>query len=109
MKAIPRCRRLFLQICGVILVALSAWAPARAWDKGNLADYHDRQRVGAPPLKELVKVPHEQPMLSLGLYMHVPGQSAEQLVAEADASMYVDKEASRRKTPVEGKAPATAH
>jgi len=45
--------------------------------------------------------------LSLGLYMHFPGQSAEQLVAAADARMYADKETGRRKAPIEGKAPAT--
>lgn len=46
--------------------------------------------------------------LSLGLHMHVTGQSAEQLVAEADARMYADKESSKRITPVEGNARATA-
>jgi len=43
MKALRRGSRLLMQICGVILMALSSWAPARAWDKGNLADYHDRR------------------------------------------------------------------
>jgi hypothetical protein len=34
--------------------------------------------------------------VSLGLYFHVNGQSAEQDVAEADARMYVEKHASKR-------------
>jgi diguanylate cyclase (GGDEF)-like protein len=46
--------------------------------------------------------------LSLGLHMHVPGQSAEQLVAEADARMYSEKELSKRKPPVERRTPAAA-
>jgi Xaa-Pro aminopeptidase len=43
MNAIRCHGRLFLQFCSVILIVLSARAPARAWDKGNLADYHDRR------------------------------------------------------------------
>ncbi len=64
----------------------------------KVAEWNRNNRIGDFPMG-----------LSLGLYMHVPGQSAEQLVAEADARMYADKEAGRRKTPVEGKAPAAAH
>lgn len=37
--------------------------------------------------------------LSLGLYLHIPGQSAEQLVAEADARMYAEKRAAKRTAP----------
>ena len=34
---------LFLQICGMIVAALLASAPAWSWDKGSLTDYHDRR------------------------------------------------------------------
>lgn len=51
----------------------------------------------------------EVPMgLSLGLHMHISGQSAEQLVAEADARMYAEKLASKNKASVAGGAPSTA-
>jgi len=51
----------------------------------------------------------EVPMgLSLGLHMHMTGQSAEQLVAEADARMYAEKLASKNKASIAGGAPSTA-
>jgi diguanylate cyclase (GGDEF)-like protein len=37
--------------------------------------------------------------VSLGLYLHVPGQTAEQDVAEADARMYAEKQALRTMSP----------
>jgi diguanylate cyclase (GGDEF)-like protein len=53
-------------------------AKVEEWDRTN--------RVGDLPVS-----------VSLGLYLHVPGQSAEQDVAEADARMYAEKEGVRRK------------
>jgi diguanylate cyclase (GGDEF)-like protein len=53
-------------------------AKVEEWDRTN--------RVGDLPVS-----------LSMGLYLHVPGQSAEQDVAEADARMYAEKEGSKRK------------
>lgn len=51
----------------------------------------------------------EVPMgLSLGLHMHLTGQSAEQLVAEADARMYAEKQASKNKASVAGTTPSAA-
>ena len=51
----------------------------------------------------------EVPMgLSLGLHMHITGQSAEQLVAEADARMYAEKQASKHKAPQAGSAASPA-
>jgi diguanylate cyclase (GGDEF)-like protein len=45
--------------------------------------------------------------ISLGLHQHVPGETAEQAVAEADARMYADKQAPRNKNAVASKsAPA---
>lgn len=50
----------------------------------------------------------EVPMgLSLGLHMHMTGQSAEQLVAEADARMYAEKQASKNKVSVAGSTPSS--
>jgi diguanylate cyclase (GGDEF)-like protein len=59
------------------------------WDRNN--------RVGDTPVS-----------VSLGLSLHVPGQTAEQLVAEADACMYSNKHSDRRRAPVAGSAPAPA-
>ena len=42
--------------------------------------------------------------LSLGLYHHVPGESAEQAVAEADARMYAEKQIPQPGVPVPGAA-----
>jgi len=58
----------------------------------KVAEWNRNNRIGEVPVG-----------LSLGLYMHVPGQSAEQLVGEADARMYADKEPNKRKAPVEVK------
>jgi diguanylate cyclase (GGDEF)-like protein len=38
--------------------------------------------------------------ISLGLHQHVPGETAEQAVAEADARMYADKQIPRNKNAV---------
>ncbi len=43
MKGIPHRVFLFLQIFGVFLGALLLSMPARAWDKGNLPDFHERR------------------------------------------------------------------
>jgi diguanylate cyclase (GGDEF)-like protein len=53
-------------------------AKVEEWDRSN--------RVGDLPVT-----------VSLGLYLHIPGQSAEQDVAEADARMYAEKEEIKRK------------
>ena len=48
----------------------------REWDQSN--------RIGDLPIS-----------LSLGLHLHVDGQSAEKDVAEADARMYAEKQATK--------------
>ena len=53
------------------------------WDRNN--------RIGDTPVS-----------VSLGFHLHVPGQTAEQLVAEADAQMYSEKQSGRGKTPLAG-------
>jgi len=57
------------------------------WDRNN--------RVGDTPVSA-----------SLGLVLHTPGQTAEQLVAEADARMYASKHGGRRKSETTAGAPA---
>ena len=57
------------------------------WDRAN--------RVGDLPMS-----------VSLGLYLHVAGQTAEQDVAEADARMYGEKQAVHRKAAVTSATPA---
>ena len=57
------------------------------WDRAN--------RVGELPIS-----------VSLGLYLHVPGQTAEQDVAEADTRMYAEKQAVRGKAAVASASPA---
>ena len=50
----------------------------------KVADWDRSNRIGDLPIS-----------VSLGVYLHVPGQSAEQDVAEVDARMYADKQGSR--------------
>jgi diguanylate cyclase (GGDEF)-like protein len=63
----------------------------------KVEEWNGNNRIGEVPMG-----------LSLGLYMHVTGQSAEQLVAEADARMYAEKQASKHKASVAGSAPSPA-
>lgn len=58
------------------------------WDRAN--------RVGDTPVS-----------VSLGLVLHTPGQTAEQLVAEADARMYASKHAGRHKSEITAPTRAT--
>jgi diguanylate cyclase (GGDEF)-like protein len=51
----------------------------------KLSDWDRSNRVGDLPIS-----------LSVGLYLHVRGQTAEKDVAEADARMYVEKQANKR-------------
>jgi diguanylate cyclase (GGDEF)-like protein len=44
--------------------------------------------------------------ISLGLHQHVPGETVEQAVAEADARMYADKQLPRNKNAVATRTPA---
>ena len=62
----------------------------------KVEEWNRNNRIGEVPLG-----------LSLGLHMHAPGQSAEQLVAEADARMYAEKQASKQKASLAGSAPST--
>jgi len=55
----------------------------------KVAEWDHANRVGDIPVS-----------VSLGLYLHVAGQTAEQDVAEADARMYVEKQASKGKAVV---------
>lgn len=43
MKRVKPRAFLYLQICGVMVTAILASTSAQAWDKGSLADYHDRR------------------------------------------------------------------
>jgi diguanylate cyclase (GGDEF)-like protein len=62
----------------------------------KVADWDRTNRVGDLPVS-----------VSLGLFLHVNGQSPEQDVAEADARMYAEKVASKRaRMPVTNPAPA---
>ena len=51
----------------------------------KVSDWDHRNRMGDVPVS-----------VSLGLYLHVNGQSAEKDVAEVDARMYLEKQASKR-------------
>jgi GGDEF domain-containing protein len=51
----------------------------------KVAEWDLNNRVGDLPIS-----------VSLGLYLHVTGQTADKDVAEADARMYAEKETSRR-------------
>ena len=61
----------------------------------KVAEWDQTNRVGDLPIS-----------LSLGLYLHTPGQSAEQDVAEADARMYSSKQASKRREDAPAPAPS---
>jgi diguanylate cyclase (GGDEF)-like protein len=74
---------------GALIVKGRIHEKVEEWDRNN--------RVGDTPVS-----------VSLGLSLHVPGQTAEQLVAEADACMYSNKHSDRRKEPVAGSTPAAA-
>jgi len=53
----------------------------------KVAEWDHANRVGALPIS-----------VSLGLYLHVNGQTADMDVAEADARMYADKQATQHRT-----------
>lgn len=55
----------------------------------KVADWDRANRVGDLPVS-----------VSVGLYLHVPGQTAERDVAEADALMYTEKQAMKSKAAV---------
>jgi diguanylate cyclase (GGDEF)-like protein len=66
---------------GAEVVRKRIYQKVAEWDRTN--------RVGDLPIS-----------VSLGLYLHAVGQSAEQDVAEADARMYAEKQALKRKAAV---------
>ena len=53
----------------------------------KVAEWDHTNRVGDLPIS-----------VSLGLYLHVTGQTADKDVAEADARMYADKQATKHGT-----------
>jgi len=55
----------------------------------KVAEWDHSNRLGDVPIS-----------VSLGLYMHVAGQTADQVVAEADARMYAEKQAMKQKAVV---------
>lgn len=61
----------------------------------KVAEWDRSSRLGELPVS-----------LSLGLYLHVPGQSAEQDVAEADARMYAEKQTTKAKPAAQSPTPA---
>lgn len=71
---------------GAMIVLKRIQEKVEEWDRSN--------RIGDLPVS-----------VSLGFYSHVPGQTAEQDVAEADARMYAEKKAPRRKTAEESATP----
>ena len=62
----------------------------------KVAEWDSSNRIGDTPVSA-----------SLGLVLHTPGQTAEQLVAEADARMYASKHAGRRKAEVPADTPTS--
>lgn len=61
----------------------------------KVAEWDGANRIGELPIS-----------VSLGLHCHVPGQSPEQDVAEADARMYAEKQAVQRKSAMASATPA---